>query len=140
MVQQLDTMEKERVISPVKYAEWAAPIVPVLESDKESLRICGDYKRTINQATNVKQYPLPWIEDLFTALAGGGTYIKLDLSQAYTQIPLDPSVKKFTVINTPRGLYRYKPVAIRHLVSARGFLKGNGKLIASTTGSRSLSR
>ena len=102
MVQQLDTMEKEGVISPVKYAEWTAPIVAVLKSDKESVRICGDYKRTVNQATKVEQYPLPRIEDLFTALAGEEAFTKLDLSQAYTQIPLDPSVKKFTVINTPK--------------------------------------
>ena len=30
VVQQLDTIEKEGVISLVKYAEWTAPIVPVL--------------------------------------------------------------------------------------------------------------
>ena len=97
-------MEKEVVIGPVKYAEWAAPIVPVLKSDKESVRICVNCKRTVNQATKVEEYPLPRIEDLFTALAGGETFTKLGLSQAYTQIPLDQSVKKCTVINTPKGL------------------------------------
>ena len=55
VVQQLDTMEKEGTISPIKYAEWAAPIVPVLKSDKKSVRICGDYKRTVNQDTKVEQ-------------------------------------------------------------------------------------
>ena len=106
-MQQLDTMEKEGIISSVKYAEWTAPIVPVLKSDKESVSICGDYKRTVDQAIKVEPYPLPRIEDLFTAFAGGETGTKLDLSQAYTQIPLYPSVKKYTVINTPKGLYKF---------------------------------
>ena len=97
-MEQLNTMDKEGVICPIKYAESAAPIVPMLKSNKESVRICGDYKRTVNQATKVEQYPLPRIEDLFTALAGGETFTKFDLSQAYTQIPLNPSVKKYTVI------------------------------------------
>ena len=107
VVQQLDTMEKEGVISPVKYAEWTTPIVPVLKSDKELVRIYGDYKRSVNQATEVEQYPLPRIEDRFTVLAGEEIFTKLDLSQAYTQIPLDPWVKKYTVSNTPKGLHEF---------------------------------
>ena len=41
---ELERLEKQGVIEPVKYSEWAAPIVPVLKSDQSSVRICGDYK------------------------------------------------------------------------------------------------
>ena len=34
-------------------------------------------------------------------------FSKLDLSQAYQQIPLDEESKKFVVINTQKGLCRY---------------------------------
>ena len=45
--QELDRLTKEGIIEPVQFAEWAAPIVPVLKSDKKSVRICGDFKLTI---------------------------------------------------------------------------------------------
>ena len=91
-MQQLDTMEKEGVISAVKYSEWSVLIVPVLKSNKKLVRICGDHKRTVNQATKVEQYSLPRIEDLFTALAGGETFTKLDLSQAYSSRPIGQEI------------------------------------------------
>ena len=47
------------------------------------------------------------MEDLFARLAGGRSFAKLDLSQAYQQIPLDDQSKKFTVINTNKGLICY---------------------------------
>ena len=34
----------------------------------------------MNPASDVDQYPLPKLEDLFTSLAGGKTFTKLDLS------------------------------------------------------------
>lgn len=43
-------------------------IVP--KSDK-SIRICGDYKVTINHSVEEETYPLTNTEDLFTTLAGG---------------------------------------------------------------------
>ena len=33
--QELDRLTKEEIIEPVQFAEWAAPIVPVLKSDKK---------------------------------------------------------------------------------------------------------
>ena len=62
---------------------------------------------TINQAAKLDKYPLPKIEDLFAQLAGGKTFTKLDLSQAYQQVKLDESSKPYTVVNTHRGLFRY---------------------------------
>ena len=70
---ELDRLLEEGVIEPVQFADWAAPIIPVLKSDKASVRICGDFKLTINQASKLDWYPIPRIEDLFAKLAGGKT-------------------------------------------------------------------
>ena len=104
--QELDRLEATGVIQKVTHSEWAAPIVPVPKKDGK-FRICGDYKVTINQALDVDQYPLPKPEDLFATLAGGKTFSKLDLSQAYQQLMLDETSAKYVTINTHRGLYRY---------------------------------
>ena len=69
--------------------------------------ICGDYKVTINQVAKLDGYQLPKIEDIFSKLSGGTIFTKLDLTSAYQQIPLDEESKRFTTINTPRGLFRY---------------------------------
>jgi len=37
-------MTQQGVLEPVQFADWAAPIVPVLKSDKKSVRLCGDFK------------------------------------------------------------------------------------------------
>ena len=39
---ELDRLVEQGALSPVQFTEWAAPIVPVLKSDKKSVRICGD--------------------------------------------------------------------------------------------------
>lgn len=79
--QELDQLVAEGILEPVQYAELAAPIVPVLKSD-QSVRICGDFKQTVNKASSVDRYPLPKGEDLFATLSGGQIFSKLDLSQA----------------------------------------------------------
>lgn len=81
---QLLKLESEGVLTPVNYSEWAAPIVCILKTDN-IVRIFGDYKVTINPWMEVDQNPLPKTQDLFTKLAGGETFTKLDLSQAYEQ-------------------------------------------------------
>lgn len=71
------------------------------------MRICGDYKLTVNKASHLEQYPLPRMEDLFAKLAGGKLFTELDLSHAYEQLLLDEESQEFVTINTHRGLYRY---------------------------------
>ncbi len=103
---ELDRLVQQGVLEPVQYSDWAAPIVPVLKGDR-SIRICGDFKMTINQASKLDRYPIPRVEDLLATLAGGKTFSKLDMSQAYTQLPLEEKSKDLTVINTHKGLFRY---------------------------------
>ena len=73
-----------------------------------SLRVCGDYKMTVNQCADVDQYPLPNTEDLFATLAAGQVFSKTDLCDAYQQVELDEDSHIYLTINTQKGLYRYK--------------------------------
>ena len=103
---ELDRLLQAGIIEPVQMAEWAAPIVPVVKLDG-SIRICGNYKVTVNKAAEVESYPLPRIDDLLASLGGGKTFTKLDLAHAYQQVPLADCAKQYVVINTLQGLYRY---------------------------------
>lgn len=106
---ELDRLEREGILKKVTYSEWAAPVVPVRKSNG-SIRLCGDYKTTINSVLEVDQYPLPRPEDLFAALTGGQQFTKLDLRQAYLQMELEPESQGLVTINTHQGLYQYTRV------------------------------
>ena len=111
-----------KILEPVQFADWAAPIVPVVKSDGKSFRICGDFKLTVNQASKLDRYPIPKVEDLFLKLTGGKAFTKLDVSQAYQQLVLDEESRKYAVINTHRGLFRYNRLRFGSL-RPRGFSK-----------------
>ena len=102
---ELTRLENLGVLKKVRYSEWAAPIVPVVNPDK-SIRICGDYKVAVNSALEVDQHPLPNPEQLLVELSEGEKFTKLDLSQAYQQILLSEDSREYVTINTHTGLYR----------------------------------
>ena len=104
---ELNRLVSEGTVEPVQFSEWTAPIVPVLKKDKQSIRICGDFRRTVNPVSKLDRYPIPKVEDLFANLSGGRTFTKIDLSQAYQQIPLEEESQKYVVINTHKGLFKY---------------------------------
>ena len=92
---ELERLTNEGIIETVKFADWAAPIVPMMKRDKETVHICGDYKLTVNASSKLEQYPIPRVEDLFSALSGGKYFSKLDMSPAYQQIELEEDSKQF---------------------------------------------
>ncbi len=73
--EEIDRMEKNGVLIKVDHSDWATPIVPVVKSDS-SVRICGDFKSTVNPVLNINKYPLHKIEDLFATLAGRRSFLK----------------------------------------------------------------
>lgn len=83
----LARLEREDIIERVEFSEWATPIVPVVKKDS-SVRICGDYKVTVNPVIQQNTFPIPLIEDLSHKLAGGQKFTSLDFSNAYTQLEL----------------------------------------------------
>ncbi|CAM4801383.1 unnamed protein product, partial [Rotaria magnacalcarata] len=94
------------ILERVDTATWAAPIVPIRKPNGK-IRICGDFKVTINSQILIDQHPIPSIDELLTHLNNGEKFTKLDLSDAYLQVELDEESKKLVVINTPMGLFRY---------------------------------
>lgn len=103
---ELNRMVKNGVLEKIEYNDWSTPIVPVRKPSGD-VRICGDYKITINPVLKVKEHPLPLPEELFQKLNGGEKFSKLDLSNAYQQVELDIESRKYVCINTHMGLYRY---------------------------------
>ena len=82
---ELDRLEAHGVINKTDKSSWATPIVVVAKSDN-TVRICGDYKATINQSVEDEPYVLPTTQDLYSALVGSKVFRKLDLSYAYAQL------------------------------------------------------
>ena len=52
------------------------------------------------------EHPLPTVEELFATVAGGETFSKLDLSQAYLQLEVRPEDRDLLTLSTHRGLFR----------------------------------
>jgi len=85
---ELDKLEKKGLIKKTDRSCWASPIVVGPKADN-TIRICGDYKSTINQSVEDEQYVLPTTQDLYTAVFGSKVFSKLDLSHAYAQLNVD---------------------------------------------------
>ena len=103
---ELERMAATSVIKTVCFSEWASPIVPVLKRNGQ-VRICGDFKQTVNPVLQIDKYPIPNIEDLYSKVSGGRYFTRLDLSEAYLQVPLDKESQKLTTINTHKDLFMY---------------------------------
>ena len=56
--------------------------IPCSEADKLNVRVCGDFKQTINPVSKLYRYLILKIKDLFAKVAGGKTFSKIDLSRA----------------------------------------------------------
>lgn len=103
---ELDRLEADGILSRVDWSPWATPVVPVVKKNG-TVRLCGDFKVTINPVLRAEQYPLPRIEDIFAKLSGGQRFSKVDLAEAYLQMEMEEDSKIFLTINTIKGLYRY---------------------------------
>jgi hypothetical protein len=102
---ELDVLESRGVVTKITRSDWAAPLV-VVPKQNGALRLCGDYKITVNEVIVPEPYPLPTADDLFASLANGEVFSKLDLSAAYQQVELTEESKAYLTINTHKGLYR----------------------------------
>ena len=104
MEAELERMVTTSVIKPVCFS-GASPVVSVLKRNGQ-VRICGDFKQTVNPVLQIDKYPIPNIDDLYSKVSSGRYFTRLNLSDAYL-VPLDEESQKLTTINTHKGLFMY---------------------------------
>ena len=80
--QDIQNQVSEGELEPVDLSEWAAPIVVVTKKDG-GIRICADFKMTVNPHLYIQTYPLPTPDEVFSTLANGESFTKLDLACAH---------------------------------------------------------
>ncbi|XP_055623123.1 uncharacterized protein K02A2.6-like [Toxorhynchites rutilus septentrionalis] len=97
--EELDRHERLKIIKPIDYSEWAAPIVVVRKANG-NIRICGDYSTGLNNALQPHQYPLPLPQDIFIKLAHCKIFSIIDMSESYLQVGVDESSSMLLTINT----------------------------------------
>jgi len=72
------------------------------------IRLCGDFKNTINPYIVLEKYPLPTFEEAVASLSSYKEFSVIDLKDAFHQLELHPDCRKYFVITTHRGYFRYK--------------------------------
>ena len=103
---ELNRLVESGKISKVFSSEWASPTVNVLKSDG-SVRICGDFSATVNQFLDPVNSTLPSIDEIIANIGNASVFSKIDLANAFLQLPLEDDSKIFTTINTSEGLFRF---------------------------------
>lgn len=101
---ELDNLLENNILVKVDHSDWATPLVTVLKPNG-SVRICGDYKITINPNIMVDKHPLPTIDELFTSMSGGDKFSKIDLTKAYLQLEVRKEDRYLLTLNTHKGLF-----------------------------------
>uniref|UniRef100_A0AAQ4RGR7 ribonuclease H n=1 Tax=Gasterosteus aculeatus aculeatus TaxID=481459 RepID=A0AAQ4RGR7_GASAC len=130
---ELDKLVKSGVLDLVRVSEWATPVVPVMKKDG-SIRLCGDFKVTVNPVLTAEHYPLPLIDDLFAGLAGGQKFSKIDLRQAYLQMQVDEESQELLTIVTHKGLFRYRRLPFGITSAPALFQRAMDQILSGLTG------
>ena len=125
---ELDRLEASQVITKVEHSKWASPIVVVPKKDSGKVRLCGDYKVSVNKVVEDEPYPFPTTEDLFSNIAGG------TVSNAYQQLPLSEKSKELLTVNTHRGLYQYQTLTFGVSTAPAIFQKVMDQILSGMSG------
>ncbi|XP_039192310.1 uncharacterized protein K02A2.6-like, partial [Crotalus tigris] len=104
---ELDKLIQQGILEPVDSSPWETPIVTPLKANGD-IRICADYKCTLNKALQQHAYPVPVVSHILASLKGGRVFAKLDLAQAYQQLPVDDAAAIAQTIVTHRGAFKVK--------------------------------
>lgn len=104
-----DMLERD-IVKKVVYSDWASQIVLADKKDG-TVRVCCNYKPTLNPWLEGNGYPIPKIDEILFTLNGNKYFSVIDLSGAYLQLELDEESQQLTTVNTPWGLFSYKRLA-----------------------------
>uniref|UniRef100_A0A0K0FHM8 RNA-directed DNA polymerase n=1 Tax=Strongyloides venezuelensis TaxID=75913 RepID=A0A0K0FHM8_STRVS len=100
---ELKRLIEMNVLSPVPTSKWSSPICAVLKPDG-SVRICGDYSRTVNTQLDIEKFPIPSLYKALDNISNCKIYGKIDLKNAFNQLHMDKEGAEILTLSTPMGL------------------------------------
>lgn len=108
---ELDRLVADDVLEPINVMEtpieWASPLVIDIKKNGK-VRICADFKVTINRYIKKQLHPLPHLSEVANDFAGFTEFSIIDLKDAYYQVIVHPSCRKYLTIATEKGYFQYK--------------------------------
>ncbi|XP_046619689.1 uncharacterized protein K02A2.6-like [Neodiprion virginianus] len=109
---ELDRLVEEKILEPVEMSEWATPIVPILKPNGD-VRLCGAFNVTINPLLKTIRYAPPNFDHAMARLITKNInnknkkrYSKIDLKEAFLQVPVEENSQNLLTINTHKGLFK----------------------------------
>lgn len=104
---------KRGIWEPTQFNAYGTPVVPIRKpplpgQTKGKLRVCGDYSVAVNAQLETHRHPMPSPEKLLQKLSGGYGFTKIDLADAYNQIPLSSDSQKKLALSTHKGVLLQK--------------------------------
>ena len=101
---------KKGVWKMTQFNDYGTPVVPVRKNklpgqESAGIRVCGGYSVTVNPQLETHRQPLPLPEELMHKLGGGYGFTKIDLADAYNQIPLSKESQKKLALSTHKGVF-----------------------------------
>ena len=101
------------ILEKINASEWSSGVVAVPKPGG-AVRICGNYKTTVNPALMPVAPPNINIDDILVGINSDGKskyFTTLDLAQAYNQMVVEESSRPLLALATHKGLYAYKRLA-----------------------------
>ena len=123
-----ERLVEEGTLEPIETVNWAAPIVPVLKSNKKSIHISDYFCLTVNPVAKLDNYPIPKVEDLFQSSREARASLNWTSNKPTNSFPLRKIPKILLSSKPTRGYFAthaYCMVWPPYL----GFPTGNGETV-----------
>jgi len=105
---QLDDMLRQGIIEYSR-SPYTSPVHLVPKKEKGSFRFCVDYRK-LNSQTENQSFTLPRIFDVTNRLHEATVFSSLDLKNAYWQVNVRASDRKYTAFSCPRGTFQFRKI------------------------------
>ena len=126
---ELRKMESLNIIEPITTSNFgAAPIVPVIKENGK-IRICADFKVTVNKFLQPVHYPLPRIEDILAKISHGSPPTVFSKNRLGASIPSNRTGhRNFSTLGNQHtlGLVQIQTTSERCSSSSNHLSKGDG--------------
>ncbi|XP_055918664.1 uncharacterized protein K02A2.6-like [Eupeodes corollae] len=103
---EIDSKISSGFYKKVEYSEWAST-THIVSKKNGRIRITGNYKPTLNPRIIIDEHPIPKVEDIFNQMKDARVFCHLDVTDAYSHLPIDEEFSHAMTLNTTtHGLIR----------------------------------